>query len=140
MVWTGQCDADLWVSTPARRRRRRLQVPEAGQCTNHVRNARIQPCHSSATWQHDRSAKASLQRLDLALSFTSSKSRAHNIPPNLAPSQHEQVRDMILSKSLTNRQIASVACCSTRSVQKWLDVAILRGILRGVVRRWQKSP
>ena len=37
--------------------------------------------------------------------------------PNLALSQHEQIRDMIFSKC-TNATIARTACCSTRSVRK----------------------
>lgn len=37
--------------------------------------------------------------------------------PNLAASQHDQIRDMILSKSLTDTQIADVAGCSTRSIR-----------------------
>ena len=40
-----------------------------------------------------------------------------NMPTNLANSQHEQIRDMILSESLTNHQIASVARCTRCSVQ-----------------------
>lgn len=37
--------------------------------------------------------------------------------PNLAQSQHEQIRDMILSKSLTTAQMAEVAGCSDRSIR-----------------------
>jgi transposase len=37
--------------------------------------------------------------------------------PNLPPSQHEQIRDMILSKSLTPTQMAEVAGCSERSTR-----------------------
>ena len=37
--------------------------------------------------------------------------------PNLAASQHDQIRDMILSKSLTNAQTANTAGCSTRSIK-----------------------
>jgi transposase len=37
--------------------------------------------------------------------------------PNLVASQHEHIRDMILSKSLTNDQIAQVAGCSERLVR-----------------------
>lgn len=36
--------------------------------------------------------------------------------PNLALSQHEQIRDMIISK-FANATIARTVCCSTRSVQ-----------------------
>ncbi|KAM3086402.1 hypothetical protein ACMFMF_000352 [Clarireedia jacksonii] len=35
--------------------------------------------------------------------------------PNLADSQHDQIRDMILSKSLTTAQMVDIAGCSTRS-------------------------
>ena len=56
---------------------------------------------------------------NLALPTISSKllRELTNMPPNLALSQHEQIRDMILSGSLTNHQIASGARCTTRSVQ-----------------------
>jgi transposase len=37
--------------------------------------------------------------------------------PNLAPSQHHFIRDMILSKSLTTAQIADAAGCSERAVR-----------------------
>ena len=37
--------------------------------------------------------------------------------PNLSLSQHDQIRDMILSNSLTDVQIASVADCSMRSIR-----------------------
>jgi transposase len=37
--------------------------------------------------------------------------------PNLADSQHDQIRDMILSKSLTTTQMADIAGCSTRSIK-----------------------
>ncbi|XTI88702.1 hypothetical protein V2W45_514672 [Cenococcum geophilum] len=37
--------------------------------------------------------------------------------PNLAVSQHEQIRDMILSKSLRNAQVARIARCSMRSIR-----------------------
>lgn len=37
--------------------------------------------------------------------------------PNLAASQHELIRDMILSRSLTTAQMASVANCSERSIR-----------------------
>lgn len=37
--------------------------------------------------------------------------------PNLAASQHELIRDMILSKSLTTAQMADVAGCSERSIR-----------------------
>lgn len=37
--------------------------------------------------------------------------------PNLAASQHDQIRDMVLSKSLTDVQMADVAGCSTRSIK-----------------------
>ncbi|GCB25593.1 hypothetical protein AAWM_08478 [Aspergillus awamori] len=37
--------------------------------------------------------------------------------PNLAPSQHELIRDMILSRSLTTAQMAGVANCSERSIR-----------------------
>jgi transposase len=37
--------------------------------------------------------------------------------PNLAESQHAEIRDMILSKSLNALQMAKVAGCSDRSVQ-----------------------
>ena len=36
--------------------------------------------------------------------------------PNLATSQHDQIRDMILSKSLTTAQMADSAGCSMRSI------------------------
>jgi transposase len=37
--------------------------------------------------------------------------------PNLAASQHELIRDMIVSKSLKTDQMADVAGCSSRSVK-----------------------
>lgn len=37
--------------------------------------------------------------------------------PNLAASQHDQIRDIILSKSLTTAQMADTAGCSTRSIK-----------------------
>ncbi|THC88362.1 hypothetical protein EYZ11_012193 [Aspergillus tanneri] len=37
--------------------------------------------------------------------------------PNLAASQHELIRDMILSRSLTTAQMADVAGCSERSIR-----------------------
>jgi hypothetical protein len=37
--------------------------------------------------------------------------------PNLAESQHAEIRDMILSKSLTVPQMAEVAGCSARSIR-----------------------
>lgn len=37
--------------------------------------------------------------------------------PNLAVSQHEKIRDMILSKSLRNAQIVGIARCSMRSIR-----------------------
>ncbi|CCD51182.1 hypothetical protein BofuT4_P085440.1 [Botrytis cinerea T4] len=37
--------------------------------------------------------------------------------PNLADSQHDQIRDMVLSKSLTTVQMADIAGCSTRSIK-----------------------
>lgn len=37
--------------------------------------------------------------------------------PNLAVSQHEQIRDMILNKSLRNAQVARIARCSMRSIR-----------------------
>jgi hypothetical protein len=37
--------------------------------------------------------------------------------PNLAESQHAEIRDMILSKSLNAVQMAKVAYCSDRSVR-----------------------
>lgn len=41
----------------------------------------------------------------------------HDMAPNLAASQHNQIRDMILSKLLTDTQMADVAGCSTRSIR-----------------------
>jgi transposase len=38
--------------------------------------------------------------------------------PNLAPSQHDLIRDMILSNALKNADMASVAGCSCRSVTR----------------------
>lgn len=37
--------------------------------------------------------------------------------PNLADSQHNQIRDIVLSKSLTTVQMADIAGCSTRSIK-----------------------
>jgi transposase len=37
--------------------------------------------------------------------------------PNLSLSQHDQIRDMILSNPLTDVEIASVAGCTTRSIR-----------------------
>jgi hypothetical protein len=37
--------------------------------------------------------------------------------PNLAASQHDMIRDMILSKSLRDIEMAAVAGCSDRSVR-----------------------
>jgi transposase len=37
--------------------------------------------------------------------------------PNLAASQHDQIRDMVLSKSLTAAQMADSTGCSTRSIK-----------------------
>ena len=37
--------------------------------------------------------------------------------PNLAASQHELIRDMILSRSLNTAQMAGVAGCSERSIR-----------------------
>jgi hypothetical protein len=37
--------------------------------------------------------------------------------PNLAASQHELIRDMILSNVLTTAQMADVAGCSDRSIR-----------------------
>jgi transposase len=37
--------------------------------------------------------------------------------PNLAAAQHDQIRDMIRSRELTDVQMASIAGCSTRSIQ-----------------------
>lgn len=37
--------------------------------------------------------------------------------PNLAVSQHDPIRDMILSRSLTTPQMANVAGCSERSIR-----------------------
>src|SRR5438105_4068644 len=37
--------------------------------------------------------------------------------PNLSLSQHHHIRDMILSDSLTDGQIANVAGCTTRSIR-----------------------
>jgi hypothetical protein len=43
--------------------------------------------------------------------------RLPRMAPNLAESQHVEIRDMILSKSLKAAQMAKVAGCSTRSVR-----------------------
>jgi transposase len=43
--------------------------------------------------------------------------RLPRMAPNLAESQHEVIRDMILSKSLTDPQKAEVAGCSARSIR-----------------------
>lgn len=40
------------------------------------------------------------------------------IPPNLADSQHEIIRDMILSKLLTSARMADAAGCSIRSIKR----------------------
>jgi hypothetical protein len=37
--------------------------------------------------------------------------------PNLAASQHDMIRDMIMSKSLSTNQMADVAGCSPRSIK-----------------------
>jgi hypothetical protein len=37
--------------------------------------------------------------------------------PNLAPSQHDLIRDMILDKKLTTREMADAAGCSERSIK-----------------------
>lgn len=37
--------------------------------------------------------------------------------PNLAASQYDQIRNMILSKSLTTAQMADTASCSTRLIK-----------------------
>ncbi len=43
--------------------------------------------------------------------------RLPKMAPNLAESQHAEIRDMILSKSLKAAQIAEVAGCSARSIR-----------------------
>jgi hypothetical protein len=37
--------------------------------------------------------------------------------PNLAPSQHDLIRDMILHQKLTTREMADAAGCSERSIK-----------------------
>ncbi|XPS78855.1 hypothetical protein M3J09_010858 [Ascochyta lentis] len=37
--------------------------------------------------------------------------------PNLAASQHNQIRDMILARTLTTAQMATVTGCSERSIK-----------------------
>lgn len=36
---------------------------------------------------------------------------------NLAASQHDQIRDMIVGQSLTNQEMADVAGCSIRTIK-----------------------
>jgi hypothetical protein len=40
-----------------------------------------------------------------------------NMAPNLAASQHELIRDMVISKSLDTTQMTDVAGCSDRSIK-----------------------
>ena len=37
--------------------------------------------------------------------------------PNLAPTQHDLIRDMILDQKLTTREMAKAAECSERSIK-----------------------
>ena len=67
--------------------------------------------HSSAA------PPGALQPFPNAFSARTICTAIRSMAPNLSLSQHHQIRDMILSNSLTGVQIASVAGCSPRSIR-----------------------
>jgi hypothetical protein len=65
---------------------------------------------------HSKSAP-SPDLLDLPTAPDYTGDRIFNMAPNLAVSQHDLIRDMVISKSLITTQMAEVTSCSTRSIK-----------------------
>jgi transposase len=81
----------------------------------------VQWCREPRLCHAVRSARIDLWEISTSIycsyTTTTRSSQLRNTAPNLAASQHDQIYDMILSKSLTDAQMADVAGYSTRSIK-----------------------
>ena len=68
-------------------------------------------CGRSRSAEADRTRRLSIPQPSYLL-----YDNAHNMAPNLAESQHALTHDMILSGTLSARQMANVAGCSKRTI------------------------